>query len=217
MGIHGLAAAAGQKTDDVDLVNGLGEQNAAAPGGIQFLRAARAVKKIGVVQSMDHADVPEFAAFDHPPGRYDRRIETVTRTDDQVHAGIPAGLHHGVGIVHRDCHGLVDNDMLAGACGRDHLGTMHLMGGGDIDDFDRRIGTERVDIRIGPAAEFGLEGGAGFSARRAGGRKTHARIVAECGQHQDEATPQPDDADADGSCFRGRGQAFRPSSARRRS
>ena len=74
-GAHAGNAAAADQPHDVDLVRRLVEHGAAALRGVEFLRPARAIEIIRVVQRRDHAHRAERAALNKRAQAQDRRIE----------------------------------------------------------------------------------------------------------------------------------------------
>ena len=84
---HACHLPAGNQPHDVDLVRGLIEHRAAALCGVEFLRTARAIEIIGVVDGIDHPHRAEFAARDQFTQAPDRRIEGMAVADHKMHAG----------------------------------------------------------------------------------------------------------------------------------
>jgi hypothetical protein len=192
---HPRGAAAGQQPDHVDLMHRLAEHHAAALGGHQFFRAARAIQEIGVVERLHHAEPAEASALDECAGVQHRRIETVARPDDQVPAAPGGGLDHPRSVRHRDRQRLVDQHVLSGVQGLDRVIGMHLVGRGDIDRLDLRIAHHVRDIGEPAPAELRLESGPAFRARCGRSHQPDAGIGAEARQRQDEGTAQSRDAE----------------------
>jgi hypothetical protein len=88
----------------------------------------------------------------------------VAGPDDDLHAsGVGGGLHRAAsGQVER--HRLFHQDVLAGLRRGDRQLGVGLVGSGDVDEFDLRVGEEPGSGLVGPPTELGGEGGPGVGA-----------------------------------------------------
>ena len=82
---HAADHAAGQKPRGVDLMRHLVEQDAAALRGVEFLRPARTIEIVGVVEAVNEPEPAELAASDDVAHQPHRRIEGMGVADDQMH------------------------------------------------------------------------------------------------------------------------------------
>ncbi len=139
MRAHAADPPAAEQAHDVDLMRALAEQHATALRGVEFFRPARPHHVIGVVQGVDHPHRAIDAAVDQFARMQDRRIEAVAVPDHQLNAGPLHGIDDGAAFLEPDRDRLFDQHMLAAGGGGDHMSSMHLMRGRDIDRLDRRI------------------------------------------------------------------------------
>src|SRR3954469_23813532 len=98
-------------------MRGLVVNGAAALGGVELLRAARTVEKIGEHHRADHAQAAVLAARDELSGERNGRIEAMAVADDQMHAVFARRSSHGAAFLERERHWLFDENVLAGLGG----------------------------------------------------------------------------------------------------
>ena len=192
---HFGCLAARQQAHDVDLVRTLAQQDATA-ARVELLRAAQPIEEIGVVLRVDHPDRAKRAARDELAGARNGAIEAVAVADDHADAGARHGIDHRLAFVERHRHRLFHQNVLATRRGCGDMSRMELVGRGDVDDVDVRIGAQRLDARVRPRIERGGEVRRRLASRVRRRDQCDARIGDEGRQHQRERAPETGDADA---------------------
>ena len=177
------------------------ENRAAALRCVEFLRTARAVQIVGVVQRIDHTHLAERAALDELAQMLHGRIERVAVPDDHMHAGTPSRVDDGRAIFDGQRHRFFDQQVLAGLGRLRRMLAMELMRRCDIDRVDGRIGAERRDCVIGVCGKFPGEPFAGLRAGVGGRNEPHRRVAGQCRQHHRKRAAKSGDAETERSCI----------------
>ena len=180
------AATAGQQPHNVHLMRRLAEHDAAALRGVEFLGAARAVEKVGVVLRGHHPDLAIAPAVDQRARAEVGRIEAVAVADDEMDAGTLRRDDHRGTLGERQRHRFFDQRVLAGGRCRERVRRVKRVRRRDIDRLDVAIGTKRLDRRVRAAAEIVFELLPRIGTRIRRGDQFDATIAGERRQHQHE-------------------------------
>jgi hypothetical protein len=167
------------------------EYRAAARGSRKLLGPPRAVEEVGEVEGRDHADGAMGFLRDELLRMKNGQIEAVAMADDQPHAVRPRCIDHPATILERKRHRLFDQDMLAARAGEAGVRGVELMRCCDINDLDRRVGTEVLDTGVGVCAVIlrksfarlgaGIGAGHDFDARVTERRRRDGERAAQAG------------------------------------
>ena len=180
-----------KQADDVNLMDGLTEDHAAALGRKQFLWPTWSIKEVGVVERLQHAHASQAAFLDQCKRLRDRPVKAVAWTDKKVNAGLRGDSDHCLAILHRHGQRLVDQNMFAGlGCGANMI-RMHLMRCRYVDSLDGRVVTQRLYGFMGRSAKLCLKGAAGLGAWCGGSNQVEPTICKYAWQGQHEGATKP--------------------------
>jgi hypothetical protein len=119
----------------------------------------------------------------------------VTGTDDQLDARAARGGDHCATVLQRQRHGLLDQYVLALRRCDASVVRVELVRRRNVDDFDRRVGAERLDRVVRLRAELPLELPPRLRARIGGGDQLDPGIGREGRDHQREGAAEAGDAE----------------------
>ncbi|MCZ7599962.1 MAG: hypothetical protein M5U09_22620, partial [Gammaproteobacteria bacterium] len=134
-------------------MHGTAEYHTAARTRVELLGPPRAIQKIRVVERVDHAQGAEAAGSDELAGREHRRVETVARSDNEMHPCPGRRFDHPPGLVHRHRQRLVDQHVQAARDGAADVLAVELVWTGDVDRVDVGLVEHLPGVRVGAAAE----------------------------------------------------------------
>ena len=116
--------------------------------------------------------------------------------DHEAHPRAVRRRDDGVAIIERERERLLDEQMLAVPRREHRVDGVELMRGRHVDDVDRRIGAQVLDVRVGLGGKFRRETSARLGARVGRRHQRDPRVGGKGRHHHGKRAPEPGDADA---------------------
>ena len=160
--------AAAHHADDVKLVRAVVVGKRPADLHIELVGHSGPEHEVHVGPAVDGGDPPQPARRDHPAHGAEPCHEAGRVTAEEVDAVSFSGLHHALGLLHGDGHGLLDDDVLAVLRRGDGVLTVVDVGRGDPDHVHVGVLAEGLDVVVGAALIALAEGGQGLRSSVSG-------------------------------------------------
>ena len=178
--------AAADHPYDVELMRALPERHAPAHARVHLLRQPRAVHPIVVVPRVDHPQPPELAARHDLPYPPYRQLEAVRVPHHQLHAVALRRADHRVGVLQRQRHRLLHNQVLPLLHGRHGVLRVQVRRRGDVDGVHVGALAELLKAAKRLCPVIGLKPTQRLRVQVRGRRDGHPRIL-----HQGRNHPAP--------------------------